>query len=270
MSISGIGAGSSSSLLSLLQQRRQELKDMMNAVQSGDIAGAQQSLTSLQQNGTGVQTGTASAAQQLELQGSGALNDLAVLISSVQSGDIGAAQTALTAFQQDQASGSATSDGAAAPQPSIAASLSVLLIAVQSSGTTAALPDAGGNQFGFQDASQTRQTSASAGVDGTNGSQSAFVTDLAGLLQALQSGDTSSAQTDASAVERDLQNANGGTSPAGGHHHHHHHGGGPANTETSTTESGAAAGTSSSGSSDGLLAKVLASYQGDPSSAQVS
>lgn len=114
---------------------------------------------------------------------------LASLESAVQSGNIGTAQQSLTALQQDTQT-------------------------IQST-----LDPPGDQSTGGQG------TGSSSGQPAGSSAQSTFASDLTALLQAVQSGNTATAQQDATAVQNDLQNAGSAQAPAAtsGHHHHHHH-----------------------------------------------
>ncbi len=71
------------------QQRAQSFRALDQALQSGDLAGAQKAFAGIQQ------PGTASKAPQ------GLQNDFAALSSALQSGDLSAAQKAFATLQAD-------------------------------------------------------------------------------------------------------------------------------------------------------------------------
>jgi hypothetical protein len=78
----------SSTAISDWQQRQQNVKSMMSAIQSGDLSSAQSAYATLQGN-----------------QGSADNGPFAAIGQALQSGDISAAQKALTDFQAHRAGG---------------------------------------------------------------------------------------------------------------------------------------------------------------------
>ncbi len=158
---------------------------------------------------------------------------LASLESAVQSGNISTAQQSLTALQQDTQTIQSTLDP---------------------SGNQSASGQGAGSSSG-----QTAGASA----------QSAFASDLTALLQAVQSGNTATAQQDATAVQNDLQNAGSQQAPAAtsGHHHHHHHmaqaadsASASSSTTTTNTSTTSLTDPASNTSSDNILAELQALY----------
>jgi hypothetical protein len=128
--------------------------------------------------------------------------------------------------------------------------LASLEAAVQSGNITTAQQSLTALQQDTQTIQSTLDPSSnqSTGGQGSGSSaQSAFASDLTALLQAVQSGDTATAQQDATAVQNDLQNAGSQQAPAAnsGHHHHHHHMA-QATDSTSGSSSTTTSGTSSS------------------------
>ena len=99
MSISSVSPNYStyqpSNTRSNFREMRQEFQNLASALQSGDLAGAKDAFSTLQQAMQGFQRGGASAAQG----GSKTQNqfgaDLAAIAKALQSGDSGAAQDAL-------------------------------------------------------------------------------------------------------------------------------------------------------------------------------
>jgi hypothetical protein len=149
--------------------------------------------------------------------------DLASLESAVQSGNIATAQQSLTTLQQDTQTIQSTLD-------------------------------------------PTGDQSTNSSTTGSS-SQNSFASDLAGLLQAVQSGDIATARQDATAVQNDMQSTNSSQAPAtSGHHHHHHHAAATTDTSSSDAAAGDVASSTSSGdptsdtSSSGTLALVLELY----------
>ena len=157
---------------------------------------------------------------------------LAALESAVQSGNMSAAQQSLTTLQQDTQTIQSTLD------PS-------------------------GNQ-----SSSGPGTGASSGQTSGTSAQSAFASDLTALLQAVQSGNTATAQQDATAVQNDLQNAGSPQAPAAtsGHHHHHHHMGEAADWASASSTSATSTSTTSltdptsDASANNALAQLQALY----------
>ena len=97
MSISSIGstAGLSSAWQNTFQQRRQDFNQLAQALQSGDLSGAQKAfadLQSLQQNNSGTNPNS---------NGSPIQNDFAALGQALQSGNLSQAQSDFTQLQND-------------------------------------------------------------------------------------------------------------------------------------------------------------------------
>jgi hypothetical protein len=158
---------------------------------------------------------------------------LTAIESAVQSGNISTAQQSLATLQQDTQT-------------------------IQST-----LDPSGNQSTGGQGAG-----SSSGQATGTS-AQGAFASDLTALLQAVQSGNTATAQQDATAVQNDLQNASSQQAPAAtsGHHHHHHHMGeaadstsGSSSTTTTGTSTTSVTDPTSGTSSDNVLAELQALY----------
>jgi len=78
------------------QQRAQDFKALANALQSGDLTGAQQAFAALQKDQPG-STSTTSASGQ----NSQASNDFQSLQNALQSGDLSGAQQAFASLKQD-------------------------------------------------------------------------------------------------------------------------------------------------------------------------
>jgi hypothetical protein len=96
-SISGLGAYQNTRQ-SLFQQERQYFNQLGQALQSGDLTGAQQAFTALtqiiQQTQQGQNANPTGAQSQIQ-------KDLAAVGQALQSGDLGGAQKAFAAVQQD-------------------------------------------------------------------------------------------------------------------------------------------------------------------------
>ncbi|MFI5016134.1 MAG: hypothetical protein ACHQAY_27690 [Hyphomicrobiales bacterium] len=154
MSISGIGSGSAS-LINLYQQRQQDLKNLENAVQSGDITSAQQMLATYQQDGQSVQTAQSSTGDQRSgFQQSPQLSsELVIVIGTLQASGASGAQAAAGTSQQG--SQSAATGNADPSQPSFLNDLASLIQAVQS-----------GDAVGAQKAVTALQNDAKTGATG--------------------------------------------------------------------------------------------------------
>jgi hypothetical protein len=248
MSISGIGSGTAS-LIGLYQRRRQDLQSLESAVQSGDIASAQQALTSYQQDGQNIESAQASSAGALggSAQASQLSGDLAFMISSLEADPASGGQSSFGGYERSNASLSGSAGQS--PRSTFMKDLNTLVQAVQS-GTTAGAQsavatllndspglaaatghgkakstgfagmidaveagDIGGAQSALAALQQGQRSDASGSGDP---SQSGFMTDLASLIQAVQSGDMSTAQKSLATLQSDAQ-----TATVGPHHHHH-------------------------------------------------
>ena len=104
MSVSGVCASTNSyqsTLQSNFKQRQQDFQSLADALQAGNLPGAQQAFAALQQDRSssprvaGV-TGTSQAGQSNPIR-----QDIQALQSALQSNDVAGAQQALTTFQQD-------------------------------------------------------------------------------------------------------------------------------------------------------------------------
>jgi ribosomal protein S20 len=263
MAVDALGSNSSSSTLELLKELREAKKAMEASVQSGDIQGAQQNLATIQRDTQTLQAGrgTSDGPQEGNPYRSVLKTDLSNLMSAVQSGDIGSAQSALETFQQDKQAifGPAPNDaaanaGSATGNPFLDDLKALLTSAVS------------GDSSGVEKAATALQKDLqSASVDGTAGStqpadtasasghsQNPFVTDLNALIDAAQSKDTAGMQRAAKDLAKDIQSAVGGApgGKVGGHHHHHHHKSADGDSATNGTTSASAA-LPSAGDGDG-------------------
>ena len=109
--VCGISSGSNSYqnvMQSNWKQQQQDFQDMITAIQSGNLTGAQQALTAIQgsnaQNTSSSNTQSVSqvgSAGQLSNQNNSILTDYNNLASALSSGDLTAAQQAFTSLQQD-------------------------------------------------------------------------------------------------------------------------------------------------------------------------
>jgi DNA-binding FadR family transcriptional regulator len=105
MSISSISSNSGVSQTdwrSLMNQWRQDFKQLASALQSGDLAGAQKAYSALQQLQQSSQSGGQSSSQQQANSGNNPIqNDFAALGKALSSGDLTGAQTAFSQLQSD-------------------------------------------------------------------------------------------------------------------------------------------------------------------------
>jgi len=105
MSISSISSNSGVSQTdwrSLMNQWRQDFKQLASALQSGDLAGAQKAYSALQQLQQSSQSGGQSSSQQQANSGNSPIqNDFAALGKALSSGDLSGAQTAFSQLQTD-------------------------------------------------------------------------------------------------------------------------------------------------------------------------
>ena len=141
MSVSGVsstGNNPYAALSNVYKQKRQDFKALESAVQSGDLNGAQQALASFQQDIQNIQSarGTSSNNSAGTYSQNPAKNDFASLLSSVQSGDLTGAQSALASLQQARGAqfGAASNNG----QSQFQNDLSSLVSSVQSGDITGA------------------------------------------------------------------------------------------------------------------------------------
>ncbi|HUY03974.1 MAG TPA: hypothetical protein VMV33_11870 [Rhodocyclaceae bacterium] len=159
-----------------------------------------------------------------------ALQDFDQLFQAMQSGSLSGAQQAYSALQQLQPSAptATTGSAAAATTGTVATDWSSLGTALQSGSLSSAqsafaklqqdlvaatAPDLNQAQAVY---AAMQGTAPGSGISAA----SAVSTDLSALQQALQSGNTSSAQSVLAKLEQDLQSSG----VAALHHRHHHHG----------------------------------------------
>jgi hypothetical protein len=190
---------------STVKQGGQDFAELFQAMQAGSLAGAQQAFGALQQlQGTAATdtTGTAStqssataAVAGTSSSGTNAIaSDWTSLGQALQSGDMTSAQSAFGKLQSDLASAAESTSGA----------------------------QGGHHHHHHHGGVGKAQAVYSAMQPGnatstTQGTGSAVSTDIAGLKQALQSGDTSSAQDVLARLEQDLQSS----AQSMGQRHHH-------------------------------------------------
>ena len=176
-----------------------------------------------------------------------AKQDFGLLVQALQNGNLAAAQQAYDAFQQIQPGPAAPSSSAGAAASPVAADWSALGSALNSGSLSSAQAALGKLQ---QDAaaawqSHRQQDAANAqsvyalldSVQGSATASGAVQKDLSSLSQALQAGDTGTAQKVLAQLEQDLKLSGQG---GAGLHHHHHHGGFAANGAAAYSTTGAA------------------------------
>jgi ribosomal protein S20 len=294
MDLSALGADPNSSIFDLFKQRRDALKAMEAAVQSGDLQGAQQNLAAMQQDTQGIEAATGTSESQQNPYQSTLKTDLSNLTSAVQAGNIGSAQSALRTLQQDSpASEVGTND----PAPNQASSpflndLTNLLNSLVAgdpggveSAATALQQDiqaafgttAPSTQPNTTSANTTLANTTPANIASTTSdpSQNSFLTDLQALIAAAASNNTAGVQSAAKNLAQDIQSAVDGAASGqvgGHHHHHHHHSEAAASTTSASTTTGPArtsAATSAQGS-DGDSDEQGAQAPGQPSGVAIS
>ena len=228
MNISSVGLDPSvgiSGSRSSLRQADQSFDQLFQSLQSGNLAGAQQAYNSFQQIQAGL---TGSSTTPTSVTSATAANpvatDWSALGQALQSGSLSSAQGALGKLEQDA---QVVWQSHLQQQAQNAQSVYALMQSAAISGTT----------------------SASASANPTPASNP-VQNDLNALSQALQSGDTASAQKLLAQLEQDLQTSSqaSGQSYGGHHHHHHHHDATAATSQTSTPVSPVSAPTSTSAS----------------------
>lgn len=239
-----VNSNSGSQILELLKARRQSIQTMVKDVQGGDISGAQQALTQLQQTdqSLGISEGSSDDSSSGTSSRPGRPHmDLSNLVSAVQSGDLSAAQDAWQQVQANMSNSPYGGGGSGGNLRGMAKDLTSLLDAVnsgdQDSMQTAASAVAQDLQsFTGQTSDATQQTASATDTSISTDPRQTLIGDLQNLITAAQSGDASSAQSAEQKLQQDLQSAMSGVHHGGHHHHHHHHSGGaPATTATDTT-----------------------------------
>lgn len=141
--------------------------------------------------------------------------DLKSITNAVESGDISAAQAALKNYQADQQALPPVSDPARSVPTKISTDLSALTSAVQSgniSDAQTALKTYQQDRIALRGQAEQTSTDPSTQLD-------SFKNDLGKLVSALQSGNSSTAQSSADALVKDLKSLLGGST--GVHHGHH-------------------------------------------------
>ena len=237
------------------RQIRQDFGQLANALQSGDLSGAQSAYSNLQQllqSRPGASNANSNAPNTIQ-------TDFASLGQALQSGDLNQAQSVFAQLQKDL---QAARHAPPAPPPdqdqyvpsTSLQGLSIIQQVQQDFGQlNSALQsgDLAGAQSAYanlQQALQTQETSASTAnsPSATSSGTDTISNDFTALGQALSSGNLSQAQTAFTQLRSDIQTAqqSAGTPESlteglkalvqGSHHHHHHHGGGESASQNST------------------------------------
>jgi hypothetical protein len=201
MTISSVGLdqlAGTSGWRSSVRQAGQDLDQLSQSLQTGNLNAAQQAYSSFQQVQAGLTSSAATQANAVSATTASnpVTSDWSALGQALQSGSLAAAQDALGKLQQDA---QATWQSQLQQQVQNAQSVYALMQSAQGAAATPA-------------ATAVSPASTAGSVQG----------DLNSLNQALQSGDISAAQKLLTQLQQDLQ-ASGQN--YGGHHHHHHHGG---------------------------------------------
>lgn len=215
---------------STVKQGKQDFNQLLGALQSGDVQGAQQAYAAMQQLLPGIQAATQASAGAA---GNAVTTDFSALGTALSSGSLSGAQDAVTKLQQD----------------------------VQTYRQ-------GNNKFGSlehaEDIYKSMQQSTTSGAS-ANGSGASLNADMTALGQALQSGNISSAQDAYAKLQQDLQSTQQGQG-VGRHHHHHHAASGSQNPISSyiansvlgsTATAASSTGSSSQTASGATLASVI-------------
>lgn len=241
---------------------------MESSVQSGDIAGAQTSLATYQQDtqssqsvlgGNSAPLGSSSAPTAFR-------SDLTAFASAVQSGNIGDAQSALQTLQQAQqapgfgaGSPPSASDGTTGSGVSVLNDLNAMLSSLLSGDSSGAQSAANTLENDLQVATGTQTAAGSPSnqlpSSSTTSSSNPVLNDLQSLIADAQSGNTDGAQQAAQSLVNDLQNADATSTSS-----HHHHGGGHHHADAGSTSSSAAQGSSLTSASS-LASAAQQAYQ---------
>jgi hypothetical protein len=240
MNVTSVGLDqsiASSSGRSAIRQAHQDFDQLFQSLQSGNLGAAQQAYSNFQQVQAGLASSTATQANTIAATSTASpvVSDWSALGQALQSESLSSAQDA---FGKLQADAQTAWQSHLQQETQNAQSVYALMQSAQSAAATL---------------SATAIGAPSAGGSVQN--------DLSALTKALQTGDTSAAQSLLAQLEQDLQ-ASGQESGQniGGHHHHHHHGGASgvnaasAYTATAPVNSAAGSASTTSGSGTGATA----------------
>src|SRR5438093_8206662 len=104
MTVAGVCASTNnyqSTVQSHVKQRQQDFQSLADALQAGNLPGAQQAFAALQQDRSSSAPGASVTGTPQAGQSSPIRQDIQALQSALQSNDLAGAQKALTTFQQD-------------------------------------------------------------------------------------------------------------------------------------------------------------------------
>jgi len=174
MSISAVNNGGSA-IENLFHQRRADFKSMQSAVQSGNITVAQTALAAYQTDIQNLHAQQQSTTPPSSYSGNTKIQSyLSTLTSSIQSGDLTSAQSALKAYQQDrgslQESYSSGNSASSTGQSGFGQDLVKFIQDSLSGNTSAAQSDAANLTKDLQNSVANNQTTSSTGqVSGAGG-----------------------------------------------------------------------------------------------------
>lgn len=194
---------SSNSLRSTIRQGRQDFDQLFQSIQAGNLTAAQQAYADIQSlrsnSASSADSSATTAADSVSASSAtgGISADWTALGQALQSGSTDSTQTAFAKLQQDALTLAETK---LQQEAANAQSVYALMQGTQTPSNTTSTP----------------QTAAVTGISASSNVQD----DLANLSQALQGGDSSSAQQLLAKLEQDLMAS--GQAQGQGHHHHHH------------------------------------------------
>ncbi len=209
MSVSSISSSATTSIglsqtdwRSTVKQGKQDFSQLLSALQSGDVSGAQQAYAAMQQLLPGFQASANST------DASAASSTTSTAAASTTSGNISAG-TVGTDFS---ALGTALNSGSLSGAQEAVAKLQKDALAFRQEHHKF------GNLEHAKNVYNSMQASTSTNSSNATSSASSLNADLTALGQALQSGSMSSAQDAFAKLQQDLQS----TQQSQGHRHHHH------------------------------------------------
>lgn len=228
MTVSAVG--SNQSAWELMKQRRAAMQEMQDAVQAGDIQGAQSGLATLKQltPSQSASTTGSSTSQSDNPFRSTLRTDLSNLENAVSSGNLSDAKSSLATLQHDRAAGprggASDHDGDDNASSSTASSFGTDLSQLL---TSALSGDASGSSTAAAAVAKDLQalTSGSSDQSATQSGSNPVVDDLKALLAASSNanGSAASGQDAALKLIQDLQSGQTNGAGAAHHAHHHHH-----------------------------------------------
>ena len=205
----------STSLRSTIRQGQQDFDQLFQSIQAGNLSAAQQSyavIQSLRTNSAPPAATTTDTVSATDSSLGGISADWTALGQALQSGNTASAQTVFSKLQQDALT---------------LAETRLQQEAVNAQSVYALLQNTQASSTGTSQAGAISAATASSSVQG----------DLNNLSQALQTGDSTSAQQLLAKLDQDLMSSGQTQGQEQGHHHHHHH----RSSGFETSQSGAAA-----------------------------